>query len=193
MSEMDVVMTPIFRVSFPYVHQPQQTDSGEKYSVQMIFDEDADLKPIYEMIDRAIKKKFPDGKTPANFRSDPFRDGDEKINNRTGQVSDGYAGKIFATAGTKMKPGIKQYNPDGPNPDIIDQNEFYGGCYAVATLNAYTYNVKGNSGVALGLQHVMKVKEGEPFTGRTTADEDFQSVEIDLDGAGDASVEDMLA
>ena len=174
------VMTPEFRLSYPYVFEPQQTDSGEKYTITMLFDTKVDLSAVRTLIKEAIKEKYPSGKLPPNFRIDPLRDGSEKMNAKTGEAQEGYDGMVFASASSKIKPGVVSWEKgaDGKPKPLEDQATLYGGCYARATLTAFCYDVKGNRGVALGLQNIQKLpRYGDPFSGRAKAEDDFVAIE----------------
>ena len=48
---------------------------------------------------------------------------------------------------------------------------------------AYGYDKAGNKGVAFGLQNLQKLGDGERFSGRTAAEDDFDSVD-DFVGEG---------
>lgn len=159
------VLTPEFRVSFPAVFTPRSAmDNAEpKYSVVMLFPKSADLSKLKAIAKAAIVEKWGD-KIPKDLRS-PFRDGDDK-------ELDGYAGHIFITASSKMKPGLVNGNREA----IINVDEFYAGCYARATVNAFAYDRNGNRGVAFGLQNIQKLREGEPFSGKTKPEDDFDAV-----------------
>lgn len=171
-NERKKVTSPIFRVSFPNVFTPSSFDGGPaKYGISMLFTPaqftDADKKAWQAMKDlanevsvEAFKKKLND--LPANFKK-PFRLGEEK------DGLDGYGkGVIFVNATSKMKPGLI----DRDKTVITDQESFYAGCYARATLVAFAFDNKGK-GVAFGLNNIQKVKDGESFSGRTDASEDF--------------------
>ena len=159
-------MTPEFRVSFAHVFEPHAFSEGDtaKYSVVMLFDENENLDAMKKLAAATVKEKWPKGK-PANLRN-PFRKGSEKPN------LDGYEGTIFVTASSKMQPGVvdKEVQP------IIDTNEFYSGCYARATVTCYAYGGPGTKftpGVAFGLQNVQKLRDGDTFSGRSKAEDDF--------------------
>lgn len=159
------VLTPKFRVSFPAVFVPRAAMDGAepKYSVVMLFPKTADLSKLKAIAKQALVEKWGD-KIPKDLRS-PFRDGNEK-------ELDGYADCIFITASSKMKPGLV----DGQKQEIISADEFYAGCYARATVNAYAYDRNGNRGVSFGLQNIQKLEEGEPFSGRTRPEDDFDAI-----------------
>lgn len=166
---MDKIITPKFRVSFPQVFEPKGFEGQEpKYSVVMLFDKATDISALKKLAQKAVEERWPDpAKRPKGLKN-PFRDGDiEKAG------MDGYANTIFITATSKMKPGLVDKNAQ----PIIDQDEFYAGCYARAQLTAYAYDKAGNKGVAFGLQHIQKLEEGEPFSGRAKAEDVFGAVE----------------
>ncbi len=175
------VMTPEFRVSFPNVFKPKMNDLSkvEEYSLVALFPKGADLTKLKLEAQAAITKKWGEDKTkwPANLRT-PFRDQSERA--KDGKLPLGYEeGAIYLNLKAKQRPGIV----DDKVQDIIDEREFYAGCWARATLNAYAYDQKGNRGVSFGLGNIQKLRDGEPLGGRTRPEDDFAPVE----GAGSAS------
>ena len=62
---------------------------------------------------------------------------------------------------------------------ILDRDEVYSGCYARVSLNFYAFNSNGNRGVACGLGNIQKIRDGEYLGGRTSATDDFTTVEDD--------------
>jgi hypothetical protein len=167
---MKKVMSPEFRVSFPNVFEPKGFEGGDaKYNLAMLFPKDADLSEMKALAQEALIARWPDDAkrkqvtSHPSFKS-PFRDGDlEKPD------LDGYPGHIFVTASSKMRPGIVDQNI---NP-IMDQGDFYAGAYGRATLTAYAFEKAGNRGVAFGLQNLMKTRDGDSFSGRAKAEDDF--------------------
>lgn len=173
---MQKVITPEFRVSFPAVFQPKAFEGQEpKYSIVMLFDKKTDLSKLKEMAKKAIEEKWPNvNERPKNLKN-PFRDGDiEKPDMQ------GYKGAVFISATSKMKPGVV----DASLQPIIAEDDFYAGCYARASVTCFAYDKMGNKGVSFGLQNLQKTKDGESFSGRTKAEDDFESVS--------ESVEDMF-
>jgi len=161
----DRLMTPEFRVAFAKVHKPEAYSPGdpEKYSLVALFDADKDLKDMKNLARVAVEEKWPDkNKRPKNLKT-PFRKGEEKPD------LDGYEGKIFVAMSTKMKPWIV----DKKCVKIINEDEFYSGCYARATVMCYAYNFKGNCGVAFGLNNIQKIADGDHFGGGVKAENDF--------------------
>lgn len=172
---MEKLWTPKFRVAFPNVFVAVAPPGSEKkkYSVTMLFTpagfsvKDKELWVKMKKSAEAVAiEKWPKG-MPKNLVN-PFKDGMEK------QEYDGYgAGVIFLNASTQQRPGLV----DGNKVKIEDASEFYGGCYAVATINAYAWEFMGKCGVSFGLQNLQKVGEGEPFGGKTRAEDDFSATD----------------
>lgn len=171
---MEKLTTPEFRVSFPAVFEAKlnQLSGNNEYSIQMIFDKSADLTALKKMAQLAAKEKWGDN-LPAKLRS-PFRNGDE-YNDTADNPRQELEGKIFVNCKSKQRPGLV----DGSLNAIIDQNEFYGGCYARATVRPYAYDQKGNRGVAFGLLNIQKLRDGEPFSGKLKAEDDFSPITVE--------------
>jgi hypothetical protein len=163
------IMTPKFRVSFPDVFRPGKADDmgKQKYGLTMLFEKDADISALMKAAEQAAVDKWGADKSkwPKNLRN-PFRDqGDKEY--------EGYVpGAIFITAKANQRPGLV----NARNEDIIEEHEFYAGCYARATVRAFAYDNK-SKGVAFGLQNIQKLGDGEPFSGRLKACEEFAPVE----------------
>ena len=165
------LVTGEFRVSFPAVFKPQAFEGQEpKYEVTMLFPKDADISALEAAAEAAVADKWPDEKKrPKNLRM-PFTDGDTKD-------YDGYEGTTAIKAKTKTKPGLV----DRAKKPITDESEFYGGCYARASVVAYAYDTAGNKGVAFALNNIQKLRDGEPFGSRSNADSDFDDLPLDDD------------
>ncbi|UGL62786.1 putative DNA binding protein [Xanthomonas phage FMYAK-P1] len=187
------VTSPKFRASFAWIFKPQppmEGSTGEaKYGVTMLFDAAARKTAQYDAMQKlahaAAKEKFgdklkPDGKGWYHGLRNPFRDGAEK------SELEGYEGMVFVAATTKMQPGCVDQQLNRLISDEVSEDGFYSGCYARATLTAYGYDKAGNKGVAFGLQNVQKLGDGAAFSGRTAAENDFDSVD-DFVGEGEQS------
>jgi hypothetical protein len=159
-------ITPEFRVSYPKVFKPERNDLNGKdeYSVVALFAPGADLAKLKAAVKAAAEKKWgtDQKKWPKNMRS-PFRDqGEREKEDDDGNkyMPDGYVkGATMVTFKSTKKPGLV----NARNEDIIDDSDFYGGCYARAQVNAAAYDQKGNAGVSLYLNHLQKLRDGESF------------------------------
>jgi len=169
------VITGLVRFSYLHVWEPKKIDenSEPKYSVSLIIPKSDTktlglIKKAIEAAKEAGKAKF-GGKIPANIKS-PLRDGDEERPD-----DPAYENAYFVTANAKTKPGLVDKN----RQPIIDQEELYSGCYGHASITFFAFNTSGNKGVACGLNHLMKVKDGDSLGGKSTAENDFADLEIE--------------
>lgn len=181
---MSKVNTPEFRAAFPSVFRPKHNSMNNKdeYSLVALFPKGADLSMLEKAAQNALVKKFGKDKKKwpgniAKYRS-PFRDqGDrEKTDPETGKktLPQGYEpGATYITLRSTQRPGCV----DKDVQDIIDESEFYGGCWARASVNAFAYDQKGNRGVSFGLGNLQKLRDGDAFGNRTKPQDDFAPVD----------------
>jgi len=180
------VTTPIFRVSFPdmFVAKAQTGDDGKpsgepKFGLVGLFDEASQKTPEFKAMQDILRKAaiekwgVEEAKRlmgTSTFKK-AFRPGADKSH------MEGYNGPnvVFASMTTKQKPGLIRADKSPITKD--DQSDFYAGCYARATVTAYAYEKAGNKGVAFGLHNVQKIRDGESFSGRTEASDDFDEVD----------------
>lgn len=177
-SERHMVITPIFRVSFPQVFTPKAFEDNEKKSFQidMIFDE-ADLKLPYNgkkiqtvsmkkaVLNAKVDQWGEDKSQWPTFTYPVFKDGNERTNDE-GVIYQGYEGKIYVTA--KANEDKKPRILDKYGKVITDEAEIYGGCYARAQLLARPYASGKNQGVSFKLLQLIKQKDGDKFGGFTS-------------------------
>lgn len=178
----DKVMTPEFRVSFPSVFEARAFAEGQtkKFELTALFPAGTDLSPLKALAKAAAVDKWGD-KIPANLRS-PFRDGSEKPD------LEGYEGCVFVKMTSLQRPGVVDQNVQ----PIIEPSDFYGGCYARASITAFAYDQMGNKGVSFGLQNVQKLRDGDAFSGRSKPEEDFEPVATDAtEGSTEATASDV--
>jgi hypothetical protein len=170
------VVTGLVRLSYEHLFEPTSINEGEdkKYSVSILIPkkDKVTIAKIEDAIAAATqqgKAKW-GGKIPAKLKL-PLRDGDVDRPD-----DDAYVGHYFINASTKSKPGVvdKDLNP------VLDQEEVYSGCYARVSVNFYPFEASGNRGVAVGLNNVQKLKDGEPLAGKSSALDDF-SEELELE------------
>lgn len=173
------VKTPVGRVSFPFVFEPDtDDDSGkEKYRCSLLFKKKTDLTKMKKALFYAAKFGFP-GKSEKELKdmvNAVFRDGDGKENLQ------GYAGHWFVTASSKDQPPVVQKDEDGALTKLTTKQEFYAGCYAVAMLVAAPYGhtkesqkfTKGKKGVTFYLNGLEKKGDGAKFGGGPSVQDMF--------------------
>lgn len=165
------VVTGKVRFCYCHVFTPTSIEEGgtKKYNVSIVIDKedkktiDKINKAVEAAIIAGIEKIGKNGKPVANLKM-PLRDGDvERGDDPT------YAGKMFLNANSSRKPGIVDENLD----EIMNESDFYSGCYGRASLNFYAFNVSGNKGIACGLNNLQKTEDGEPLAGAGNAADDF--------------------
>lgn len=181
---MITAKTPKFRVSYPAVMKPRlnKLKGKEEYSVECLFPKGQDLSALKKAVQQAIIEKWGTDKSkwPKNVpqmlepgeKGCPFKKQDDK--EKDGVMPDGYEkGAIFLRLNSTRKPGVV----DGSLSPITEESEFYGGCYARASVTVYAYDQAGNRGVSFGLVNLQKMADGEAFSGITRAEDDFEAIE----------------
>lgn len=160
-------LTPEFRVSFPNIFKPHR-ESG-KYGLTMIFDGDVDFSLLQKAVDAKIKEVYPKGK-PKNLMM-PILDGNDSDAGREELVDKFY---INGKSG-KYRPGLV----DSAHNDIVDEAEFYPGCWARATITLYHWSYLGKCGISVNVRNIMKTRDDEPLISRASAASDFDGVGVD--------------
>jgi hypothetical protein len=189
--------TGVGTISFPRIFEDTKgkKDDGvtDTYDIQIIIPKSQreDLKAIV----RAIKD-VGTAKWGANYTKFglPLRDGDKEADDLT---EDGKT-----TKGEKYPERLGCYfmNSRSSKPvsvvgrdrtPIVNSGEVYGGCKGKINVTFYTYNAKGNQGIAAGLNGVQFIAHGEPFgTGAPTVDSMFDILDDEDDeGLDDGGLE----
>ena len=138
-----------------------------------------DLPKLVELLNETAKEKWPNAESRPKKVINPIKDGD------TSEMDDGtlrcekypeMKGHWVIMASSKQKPGVvdAELNP------IMDKNEFYSGCFARASLTCFAYapgkgREQSKTGLSFGLQNLMKARDGERFSGKANAEDDFAS------------------
>lgn len=167
------------RWSYANVWDPKSINGGTpKYSVSLIIPK-SDTATVNK-VKTAIQAAYDEGqsKLKGNSRSvpslslikTPLRDGDlERPEDPT------YANCYFINANSPTKPGIV----DAACNEIIERSEVYSGVYGRASINFYAFNSNGNKGIAVGLNNLQKIRDGEPLGGKSRAADDFATEDDD--------------
>lgn len=182
------VKTPKFRANYAFVFKTKavEKDDGSTknvYSVLMAFEKGADLSALKNAAKEALKEKGMDPEVVTKhpkFKS-PFKDQATMVDD-DGELRPGMVpGAIFVNASNEIRPLVVDANVQ----EIIDPRDFYSGCYAVASLEAWAYDNKFGKGVSFNLLGLQKVADGEPLGGQglRASTEDFAPIE----GAGEST------
>lgn len=169
------------RFSFVHVFQPYAPMQGDdpKYSITVLIPKNNPtlVQQIGSAIEAAkqdgVSKKW--GGTMPSVIASPIYDGDGARPN----------GQPFGPECSGHYVMTARCNPDYP-PEVVvgqdrhpatNQNEVYSGAYGYVSVQFFAYNTKKN-GIGCGLCNVWKTRDGEPLSGRTTADDDFGGIQI---------------
>jgi len=167
--------TEVFRSSYAFVHEPRAQNEGDepKYSIQMIFNKSNEkaIKQLVQIIANSAAAKW--GTDPNKFprmKYNPMTTDEEhgEDGDMSG-VEKHLIGMITCNARNKNKPGI--VGPDAK--PLFDQDDFYSGCMARASLGSFAYDNSGNKGVSFALNNLMKVKDANRLDGQSNATDDF--------------------
>ena len=167
------------RWSYANVWDPKSINGGpEKFSVSLIIpkDDTATVNKIKAAIqaayDEGESKLKGNGRTVPALKAikTPLRDGDLE---RPDDAA--YANSYFINANSSTAPGIV----DADRQPILERSEVYSGVYGRASVNFYAFNTNGNKGIAVGLNNLQKIRDGEPLGGKSRAEDDFASEDDD--------------
>jgi hypothetical protein len=139
-----------------HLHKPISFIKGAepKYTVTIIIPksekaEIARIKAVYKDVISANEALF--SLKPLIKSTAKLKDGDLE------EVSLGYQNSYYLNATTIEKPGVVDIDL---NP-IIDLAEIYDGCYGRASLTFYPYTTDTGAGIAIGLNNIQKLHDGE--------------------------------
>jgi hypothetical protein len=149
-----------------------------KFSVSLVIPK-SDTKTV-EKIHAAIQAAWQEGQgklkgngktvPPLSSMRTPLRDGD--IDRPDDEA---YKGSWFINANSESAPGVV----DAACQPIINRSEMYSGVKGRASISFFAYNVNGNRGIACGLNNLQKLADGTPLGGKSRAEDDFATEEVD--------------
>ncbi len=166
------VVTGLVRFSYLHVFEPRAMEGSDdkKYQVSLIIPR-SDVKTL-TAINAAIEAAKLEGKDKLGKGGklyQPLRDGDDERPD-----DEAYKNSFFINASSRVQPGLVDRNLN----KIIDPSELYSGCFGVASIKFFAFNTNGNKGVAAGLNHLMKVKDGPALGGAGKAEDEFAAVDV---------------
>lgn len=179
------VITGKVRLSYANIFEPKSINGSDpKYSVSLIIpkSDKQQIEVIEEAINNAIeagktKLAGKNGKVPSTIKL-PLRDGDEERPD-----DENYADSYFLNANSTKAPAVVGLEKDRNTGKAISlgEDDVYSGCYARVSINFYAFNTNGNKGIACGLGNIQKVEDGERLGGGSSAEEDFDFEEVDVE------------
>ena len=168
------VITGKVRFSYCNILEAKATVEGgqEKYSTSIIIPKSDTV--TLEKINKAIEAAYNEGEAKLRGTGKtvpalsaihiPLRDGDvEKADDPA------YKDSYFLNASSISAVGIV----DAALNPILDPSEIYSGMYGKVSISFYAYNKNGAKGIAVGLNNVLKLADGDHLGGKVSAEKDF--------------------
>ncbi|HAC2026892.1 TPA_asm: DUF2815 family protein [Listeria monocytogenes] len=190
------VKTGKVRMSYVHVFEPWAGDESQekKYSVCLIIDktDKKTIKAFKSAINELKESKEAinvwggkNGTAPKNLKI-PLRDGDEERDEM-----EEFEGKYFVNANSKRQPGVIN-----KKRKELTTEEFYSGCYGRASIDLYAYNSNGSKGIAVGLNNLLFLEDGEPLgfavvSAEDDFDDDLDDYDDDFDDDDDEDEDDL--
>jgi len=174
---LKVITSPNTRWSYANVWEAKAINGGTpKFSVSLIIPK-SDTATVAK-IKAAIEAAYHEGEAklkgngksvpPLSTIKTPLRDGDVERPD-----DPAYANAYFINANSATAPGIV----DADRNPILNRSEVYSGVYGRASINFYAFNSNGNRGIAVSLNNLQKIRDGEPLGGKSSAEDDFDTEE----------------
>lgn len=175
------VVTGKVRLSYANIWEPTaaEADQPKKYNTIALIpkSDKATIDKVKKAVQAAIvvakEKNTFNGKNPDKIKDFgwPLHDGDELEEDDKNYAV--YKGHYYLSCKSSNKPGVvdKDLNP------ILEKDEIYSGCYVRLSLNFYPYK---QGGVAVGLNNIQKIADGDALAGGSRAEDDFAEA---LEGA----------
>ena len=165
------------RFSYCNVFTPRRNPDGTqgKYSVCVIIPKSNTeavklFSQAYENARALGKVSKWGGKIPAKVTL-PLHDGDEERPD-----DPAFENCWYFNCSSNNAPGVRVRDELGQVVEALDDSDFYSGCYGAVTINMFPYANNGNSGVGIGLNNLIKLRDGERLSGGRSADADFSDL-----------------
>lgn len=182
------ICTRLCRFSYLSVFQPRKSDDDEEaeYSVTLLIpkSDTATIQAIKAAMAEA-RENFCRKNGPNSLPAKPvhtLHDGDGEKDSGDPYGEECHGNWVIAV---KSRQPVKLLDVN-KNP-ITDPSVLYSGCYGQAVINFYGYSRNGKKGISASLLGLRKIRDGEPLSGSTCTDSDFddESVASEI-GADDA-------
>ncbi len=173
MSKSFNMETDIFRVSFPYLAQPNVYDNKETYQIDAIFDPQTAgvfWANVVAQAQVALAQEYP-GREHL-FQWSQMKDGNLNIAKTDPQqkVKNGYAGSYYLRFKSSEAVGCVAYDM-AQNVDVkIPPTAIYSGCYAKAFIQIWLQDNAFGQRVNIKLLAVKFIQDGESLGGRVPID-----------------------
>lgn len=177
----DIVFLSNVRLSFPHLAEPQRKVSPEtgkervSYSADFIMPADhAGFKAFMTKINEMALAKWKEhaAQVMQMINGDRklrcFGDGNQKVNSKTFQPYDGYAGNLYVTAGRDTPPQVIQADGSPIDPTNTMQYQaltraMYGGCRVNVAVKPWLQENKHGRGIRADLVAIQFAGDDKPF------------------------------
>lgn len=167
---MSRILTPKAILSYPHLYEPVAAEDGgeAKYSCCLVFEPGTDLSELEKAAMEVGRAKWGDkleGYLKTKKVRWPIR------NDENEKYGEGYR---FVNVRSATRPTVV----DG-SLRVIDESrssEVYPGCVVVASVSAFAYEGKTNTGISFGLGNIQKVSDGKRLDGRKDAADEFEVI-----------------
>jgi hypothetical protein len=171
----EIIFISKARLSFPKLVEPSAFEAGGalKFSCDLLVDpngkdwqavfakamEVAQLKwkehvtQVVNMINQERKQRF-------------YGQGSEKVNKKTYQPYDGYAGMMYISCSSDYRPQMVRANGSTAESDMEIMNlarKLYGGCYVNTAIKIWAQDNKWGRGLRCECAAIQFDQDGEPF------------------------------
>lgn len=177
----EVILVSKARLSFPHLTEPQrqviETTGKERvsYNCELLMPQDhpAFVKFMQVYANMALEKWKEHAQATMNMIQNErklrcFGRGEEKVNKKTFQPYEGYAGMVYITTGRDTPPQIIQADgtPIDPNNTMAYQQltrKMYGGCWVNAAIKPWLQENKYGRGVRCDLVAIQFAADDKAF------------------------------
>jgi hypothetical protein len=166
------MVTPPFRMAFPALFTPEETDNGERYKVTALFPPDANLKKLKSALNECMVDAFGEPDDWPTGRNDVHPD-DKLYDAGTKEYNGFKKGWTALSIASTDAPGIV----DADGEEVLNKREVYGGRWARAHVAITSYDNK-SKGVTVYLNHVQLLEHDTPFSGKGDAKSAFDKYEL---------------
>jgi hypothetical protein len=131
------MVTPPFRMAFPALFTPEETDNGERYKVTALFPPDANLKKLKSALNECMVDAFGEPDDWPTGRNDVHPD-DKLYDAGTKEYNGFKKGWTALSIASTDAPGIV----DADGEEVLNKREVYGGRWARAHVAVTSYDNK---------------------------------------------------
>lgn len=202
---MSQVKTKLVRFIYCHLAEPHAFAEGQdaKYSVNVLIDKDdkETLARILKGYQEAVQDGVEDYGASFKAKATPLK---REPGSTRGLLVDCDADERYSAPEFKNKYmlAVKSNNPvsvgyrkNGVTYAYSNKEEImedvYSGCYGAVSFNFYPFNKVG-TGIAAGLNSVLKVKDGEPLGGHSSVTADFGDASEFDEETGSDDLSDLL-